>query len=171
VIEAIRHGEGKEFGQGEGSMLGEEDLVKVEVEQFDESMGEIVILRGLEADGEGLTTGIDDLVNLFGKVVCFVLVGGDVGIAGETESGVGRDFFAGKKGGTEVGHEVFEKDKASFIDKGDARDGGREGEDDNAFVFILRVEDGEGETDLQGGNDLAGIFRSEEKGREEGSDV
>lgn len=107
VIVAIRHGEREEVGEGEGGVLGEEDLVKIEVEEGDELVGEVVVLRGLKTDGEGLAPGVDDLVDFFGEVVGFVLIGGDVGIAGEAEGGVGLDLFTGEKGGAEVGDEAF----------------------------------------------------------------
>jgi len=93
-------------------------------------------------------------VNFFGEVVGLVFVRGDVGVTSEAKGGVSGDVFTGKERGAEVGNEVFEKDEATFIDESGARDGGREGEDDDAFIGFGWIGNGESEADVEGRDDL-----------------
>ena len=98
VVVSIGHRKGKEICESKRGILGEEDFVKVESEQFDELVGEGVVLRGLKTDGKRLPAGRDDLVDFFGEIVGFVFVCGDIGVTGKPEGGVGFDFLAGEKG-------------------------------------------------------------------------
>ena len=45
-------------------------------------MGERIVLGGLESNGKRLATGGDDLVDFLGKVMGFILIGGDVSESG-----------------------------------------------------------------------------------------
>ena len=104
-------------------------------------------------------------MDLFREVVGFVFVCWDIGVASEAEGGVGRDFFAGKKSCTEVGDEVLEEDKAAFVDESSARNGGGEGENDDALIGPDDwIENGKGEADIEGRDDLARIFGRDQKG-------
>ena len=70
-----------------------------------------------------------------------------------------------------MGDEVLKKDKATFVDEGGTGHGAREREDDDARFRGVGVAYQESKADVQGGDDLAGVFLGEEERGEEGGDA
>ena len=160
---AIDEGEFEEVGESEGS-FGEEDFWDVDFEERNEILSELVVLGKLQPDWEGLASFGDDIADFFGEVVCFVFVGGNVGVAGETESCQFSDFFTGKEVPAKMGGEVFEEDESTFVENEHSRNAGGEGENDDAGFLGFGVVDAEGNADGEGGDDFPGVFRSEQEG-------
>ena len=110
------------------------------------------------ADGEGLPAGGNGLPNCLGKVVCFVLVGGDVGIACQANEGATDDLFVGKESIAKMGDQILEKNESAFVESLDSGGRRRQGKDDESFFAGGRILDVQGQANGKRWDDFAGIL-------------